>query len=187
MTADKNHEGFLNIPLPDNTSKLYKLVGLADKPLALAELAIHIKSRLPQQETISISNWIPKPQKLDVICESATNEQVITIVGDNSIELASGETKTYNFSVHCLKDGTYPIKVTFSNPFTGEYVWYSINCKAQLSEPEVITIATAVRMKAHKTIMLKNPFETPITMNFICTANEITIPQSLMLLSRYYL
>jgi len=185
MTSDKVDEGFLNIPLPNNTSKLYKLTGTADKPLASAEICLLVRSRSPQKELISISNWINKPQKLSVTYESS--DLMVSFSGSTTTELASGETRMFPFNVHCLKDGNYTLKLRFTNDVTGDYIWHSIHLKAQLIDPEIIVLSTTLRSKLHKQILIKNPLDTSILMTFQSSVNEVTVSPGLTLNPRYYL
>jgi hypothetical protein len=58
--------GTLFIPFPNGTAKLYQLEGIAESPVAEAEVIKDIQSKVLLTEKIVVSNWLRTPQRFRV-------------------------------------------------------------------------------------------------------------------------
>ena len=187
-SEESKHEATLSITLPDKTILTYKLIGAAEKPLPVEVINRDVTCRNYHQETVTVKNWLSSFQKLKVSFEIMNGDPTGTIKGEEFLEISASTSKTFSLSFYAFREGLYPVKLAFTNPITGDFVWYVLNFKAVPSEfVESIYISSIVRQKTIKPFMLKNPTDNTITIAVSCAHSEITVPNTINIPPRYVL
>ena len=81
------HTGTLFIPYPDGTALLYNLNGTALAPKHAAVIQRDVPCKIWYSESLSVSNWLKKPQRFHVVFNKNKVEQSTTIKVMRSLPL----------------------------------------------------------------------------------------------------
>ncbi|KAI9343132.1 hypothetical protein BDR26DRAFT_917651 [Obelidium mucronatum] len=170
------HEGSVFFPLPDGTGLLYKLNGVADKPVSVATITREIPCKTAFTEVLLISNWLKKSQRFKVTTEFAKTDPSTILKGLDYIDVPGLVTREYKMSYYAYKEGVMNAKVLFKNDQTQEFLFYNLAIKS--TPPGVIStleIATSVRLLSTREIVISNPLPTPVTFNAACAHADVSV------------
>ena len=102
-----------------------------------------------------VKNWLKKAQRFRVNWDDENDR----FRGAQSLDVPANGLRTYKLSFFGLKQGeSYESKVTFTNPESGEYIFYNI--KANVTEPIVmgeIKLHAPVRQTMQHVLSIENP------------------------------
>ncbi|ORY39534.1 hypothetical protein BCR33DRAFT_853320, partial [Rhizoclosmatium globosum] len=174
------HEGSIFFPLPDGNGLLYKLNGVADKPLSIATITREVPCKTAYTEVLTVTNWLKKPQRFRVTTEFAKTDPSTILKGLDFIDVPGLVTREYKMSYYAYKEGVMNAKVIFKNETTQEYLFYNLVIKS--TPPGVIStidMTTAVRQTCVKDVIISNPLQTPVTFNASCNHPDINVPHVL--------
>ncbi|KAG2469946.1 HYDIN protein, partial [Polypterus senegalus] len=184
MTTDgKKHQGTVFFPFPDGTGLLYVLQGTADPPKAISTITREVPCKTPYSELLSISNWLPKPQRFRVNIELIKPEKMdatTQLKGLDYIDVPASAKRDYKLSFFSYKEGTFSVKVTFKNETTQEYLYYLVSFKA--TPPTAIgtiEMIAVVRQSASATVRVENPLLIPANFLIECKHSDISVPSQL--------
>jgi len=135
----------------------------------------------PFTESLDVTNWLKTTQRFAVSVERPDDPS--TFVAFNKTFDCSGmQTKSYKLSYTAFKEGTTDLKVTFTNPKTGEYVFYNLQYTTEAAKVlEVIPLETRVRAPISHVITLENPLDDTITVSSSCEKGEIGVPAEIVI------
>jgi hypothetical protein len=170
------HEGSVFFPLPDGSGLLYKLIGVADKPLSVANISREIPSKTNHIEILTVQNWLKKPQRFKVIIEFLVKQDFVTLKGPEFIDVPPLMTKDYKLSFYSYKEGQVTAKVTFKNEQNQEFSYWTLTFKS--TPPGTIStleMATNTRSACVKELSLYNPLPVSVVFNSACNHTEISV------------
>ncbi|KAJ3206444.1 hypothetical protein HDU82_004517 [Entophlyctis luteolus] len=173
------HEGSIFFPLPDGSGLLYKLNGVADKPISVGTITREIPCKTQFIEVLAVSNWLKKPQRFRVITEFAKSDPSTILKGLEFIDVPGLVTREYKMTYYAYKEGVMNAKVIFKNEQTQEFLFYNLMIKS--TPPGTIAtidMVTAVRQICCRDIIISNPLSTPVTFNTSCNHSDISTPHS---------
>lgn len=168
-----------------NDAFVYKLLGIAEDPLAEDKLYFKVKARkretceiiIPQSLNISsnttaISKKLvgkPTDPKIESVKKITYNVQTDLphVSGASSIEVYEGSI-TYEMIVFSPIGGLMSGAITFTNAETGEIFWYTVDIDVVSPEAEgEVEVEAMVRKAASLEISLENPSQEPIEFNVV--------------------
>ncbi|KAJ3159463.1 hypothetical protein HDU86_001781 [Geranomyces michiganensis] len=175
------HEGSVFFPLPDGTGMLYKLYGVADKPVAAGNITRDVPSKTQYTEILPVANWLKRPQRLKVTWEVAKPDPSVVLKGHEFLDLPALFSKDYKLSFYAYREGITMVKVIFKNETTQEYLFFNIAFRST-SAGVIATheLVTTVRQSITKDLPISNPLSVPVTFNASCNSPDITMPHSLI-------
>ena len=142
----------------------YRLLGIADDPLAEEHLVFRCKARTRETFKIPMKKVQMKPpgdggKKKNLPSASAGNYAVETdiphISGPPEISMSASH---YEFSVKSPQGGLMSGSITFTDPVSGTMIWYTMNIEVTSPECESnITVESEVRKAVAVEISLDNP------------------------------
>ncbi|XP_033221021.1 hydrocephalus-inducing protein homolog [Belonocnema kinseyi] len=186
MNAGKSsHKGKLIVKLPGGRPPiLYSLSGTSLPPDVVAKIVRQFPAKTKYTESLSVYNWLNRPQKFDCKIElvkletsSSKNENSIyTFSGNTKLDVPPRGRRDYRAVFHCYHESNFNFKVTFANS-EGEYQYYELQYKVMKPEVlEVIKLTTNVRSTTYHIIQLENPLDNGfIKYNITCPHQDITI------------
>lgn len=126
---------------------------------------------------VTISNPLPRPLNFFV------RRYGPGLIGNNSLEIATGEVGTYNCTFAPVQVGDFTGRLSFCHDEIGEF-WYELKMHVVDSEPEKLTFESALGVPQSNHILLPNRSDTecPLMVENSCPAvfsvspNLITIP-----------
>jgi hypothetical protein len=171
MTASPQqpHTGDLFIPLPDGNALLYHLKGLARPPESSGHIHLDLAAKQASSTSMSISNWLPSTQCFDI---SVTVSEApcpypsgaLTFLIPNKIELDGNVSKDFPLKMCCYCEGKVNAKIQFTNPSTGEYMFYTISAVINSSAIiDQVFLETPVRQLTRQLINIENPLGSEAT------------------------
>jgi hypothetical protein len=172
------HEGSVFFPLPDGSGLLYKLVGLADKPLSVANITKEVPCKCNFTEILQVQNWLKKPQRFKVTIELFKPE-FVTLKGPEFIDVPPLMTKDYKLNFYSYKEGNVSAKIIFKNEQNQEYCYWNITFKS--TTPGVLStldLSTIVRQTTTKELIIYNPLPVTVNFNSSCSHGDISVPHS---------
>jgi hypothetical protein len=151
--APGEYEGMFTLKNPAsevNDAFEYKLLGIAEEPLAEGHLVFKCKAR--SKECFEI------PLKKVSGSSTYTVETDLPYVSGAPTVDVSGATPAYAFSVNSPVGGVMSGSVTFTNAATGAMLWYTVDVEVTSPEAEsVISVMADVRKAVVAEISLDNP------------------------------
>jgi hypothetical protein len=172
------HEGSVFFPIPDGSGILYKLIGLADKPLSVANISREIPCKTNYTEVLTIQNWLKKPQRFKVLFDFLKPDWVM-IKGPEFIDVPPLLSKDYKLSFYSYKEGVVSPKVVFKNEQNQEYAFWNLTFKS--TPPGVlqtIELNTSVRAAVTKEITIFNPLQLAVNFTASSTNSDVTVAHS---------
>eukprot|EP01041_Mallomonas_annulata_P003640 gene3640-7257_t len=153
------HHGKLFVALPDGSAQLYNLLGYAGPPELSGVVSVETPAKKPVNFSLKLHNWISEPQTF--VTNIEINEKpspASFIVAANAVEVGPNGTKEFNARFSSYVEGITKATITFTNPNTGEYCFYSIVARTTTAEVlETISIESPVRQTARYVITADNP------------------------------
>ena len=166
--ASPPHSGQLFLALPDGTARLFDLRGYAEKPTVMAEVVMECAAKKSHTSMAELTNWLPTIQRFFVTVELTEKPSPATfVVVSNVVEIGPNSTKEFPIRFVSYVEGVTKGTITFTNPETGEYVFYALKATTTAADVlEVIEIESPVRQTARYVITVENPLlpELPVTM-----------------------
>jgi hydrocephalus-inducing protein len=173
------HEGSIFFPLPDGSGIMYKLIGVAENPLAQENITKDVISKTLVSESLLVYNWSRKNQKFKVIFEQSKPDSTVVIKGHDFIDVPALLTKEYKFTYYTYKEGVNNFKVTFKNETTQEYIFYNLTYKGlPAGIIDNIEMTTSVRVCKLRDILISNPLTLPATFSATSSATDLHVPHS---------
>jgi hydrocephalus-inducing protein len=173
------HEGSIFFPLPDGSGILYKLYGIADKPLSAGSVSREVPCKTSYTEILPVTNWLKRPQRFKVLIETVKPDPSVIMKGLEFIDVPPLLTRDFKLNFYSFKEGVTNAKITFKNELTQEFVFYNIVIKSL--PPGIISsfeMSTPVRQLCTKEITISNPLATPVTFYATCNHADISVPHS---------
>ncbi|KAH0619415.1 hypothetical protein JD844_000028 [Phrynosoma platyrhinos] len=169
MNAEnKKDQGSLFFPLPDGTGLLYHLQGTTEPPKSAGNIMREVPCKTSYTELLPISNWLNKPQRLEVTTTLKTLDYV---------EVAASAKKDHKLTFFSHKEGIYSAKVTFRNESTQEFLFFLVTFKAISCGPlGTIELTTPVRQSTSSSVKVENPLLYPVSFNTDCKVPDINMP-----------
>lgn len=166
MTKDTPHKGYVFFPLPDGSAVTFGLVGNASEPAPLSDtIERSFAAKEPHTESLQVTNWLKTTQRFTVTVERP-DEPSTFISYNETFDVSGMQTKEYKMTFNAFKEGTTELKVTFTNPKTGEYVFYELQYTAE-SAKVLASIPMETRVREPMSV---SPFPAP------CRATGQLIP-----------
>lgn len=160
VTDGEMHTGSLFFALPDGNAMSYELVGKAFEPRKEDTLTLETPAKKALGIQLPITNWLRQSQRFNVNFDFSDKLDSTVIDGAKSIEVGAASSRDYAMKFYTYKEGVTSGKVTFTNPKTGEYVWFEINVTAVApGSVETINLDTVVRQTAKHTLLIENPLQ----------------------------
>ncbi|KAI8909684.1 hypothetical protein EDD86DRAFT_206048, partial [Gorgonomyces haynaldii] len=180
------HEGSIFFPLPDGTGILYKLIGVADKPMAADTLTREIPCKTAFTEVLPINNWLRRPQRFKVITEFSKPDAGAVIKGHDFIDVPPLHTKDYKFTYYAYKDGPVAFKMIFKNETTQEYLFYNLTYKGlPAGVISTLEIAGVVRQLQTRELTIYNPLSVPVSFNGSTNNSDLTVSHAQSVQPKY--
>ncbi|KAJ3115022.1 hypothetical protein HDU96_001327 [Phlyctochytrium bullatum] len=179
------HEGSIFFPLPDGSGILYKLYGVADKPLTAGTISREIPCKTSYTEILSVLNWLKRPQRFKVIIEVAKPDSSIILKGHDFIDVPALVSRDYKLNFYAYKEGLTNAKIVFKNEQTQEFMFYNVTFKS--TPPGIIStleLTTPVRQMATKEVVISNPLPTAVSFSAVCNHPDISITHSFVVQPR---
>ncbi|KAJ3142605.1 hypothetical protein HK100_000034 [Physocladia obscura] len=173
------HEGSIFFPLPDGSGLLYKLNGIADKPLSIGNISREVPCKTGYTEILAVTNWLKKTQRFRVIIEFTKTDQSTILKGLDFIDVPGLVTREYKLSYYAYKEGVTNAKIIFKNEQTQEFMFYNLAIKS--TPPGVIStvdMVTPVRQLCTREIVISNPLSNSVTFNASCNHPDIAVPHT---------
>jgi hypothetical protein len=177
LEMNQEYAGTIFFPIPDGTGLVYKLVGVAEKPLAQSVINREVPCKKPFVESLKVHNWLQKPQKFKVIIEQQKPEPFVVVRGHDFIDVPGGADREYKFHYFSFKESVSSIRVVFKNESTGEYLYFLVNLK--VLPPTVMAnfdLRTTVRQSMVRSIVINNPLGAPANFTSHCNNYDINVP-----------
>lgn len=174
------HDASIFFPMPDGSGLLYKLAGVADKPLVCETISREFACKTTYVELLNVVNWLKKPQRFRVTTEFAKPDPAVIIKGHEFIDVGPLATKAYKLNYYAYKDGPVSLRVVFRNETTQEYIYYNITYKGLPANVTAsIEMTTQVRQVQSREVIISNPLATPVS--FLCTSSntDLIVPHTL--------
>lgn len=173
------HEGSIFFPLPDGTGLLYKLFGVADKPVSSGTINREIPCKTTYTEVLLIPNWLKRTQRFKVIMEVAKPDPSVVLKGYEFIDVPALYNREYKLNFYAYREGVTNVKIIFKNELSQEFIFFNLTFKSTppgvISTLEMVTVA---RQAITKDITIMNPLVVPVTFSTSCNHPEVTIPHS---------
>ncbi|KTG35348.1 hypothetical protein cypCar_00023228 [Cyprinus carpio] len=116
MTADgERHEGSVFFSFPDGSGILYILHGTSEPPKAEGTITEEIKCKSHHTQTVSLHNWLPRPQRFRAVMELIKPDRsdgIVSLKGLEYIDVPAMDTKNYILSFFTYKEGQYNAKAS---------------------------------------------------------------------------
>jgi hypothetical protein len=173
------HEGSIFFPLPDGFGLLYKLYGMADKPLSAGTVTREVPCKTAYTEILAVNNWLKRPQRFKVFIEVSKPDASVIIRGLDFVDVPPLLTREYKLNFYSYKEGMTNAKVIFKNEQTQEFLFYSIAFKS--TPPGIIStleMTTTVRQVCNREITITNPLATPVNFNATCNHPDVSLTHS---------
>lgn len=185
MTKDTPHKGYVFFPLPDGSAVTFGLVGNASEPAPLSDtIERSFAAKEPHTESLQVTNWLKTTQRFTVTVERP-DEPSTFISYNETFDVSGMQTKEYKMTFNAFKEGTTELKVTFTNPKTGEYVFYELQYTAESAKVLAsIPMETRVREPMSHAITLENPLDQTVTLTSTCASEVVSVPAELQLAPR---
>ncbi|ORX48158.1 hypothetical protein BCR36DRAFT_329786 [Piromyces finnis] len=179
------HEGSIFFPLPDGSGLLYKLSGIAEKPVSSGIISRDVPCKTNYSETLSISNWMKRSQRFKVSFELLKPDPAIIVKGKEYIDIPGLVERKYKVNFYSYKEGTANIKVIFKNETTQEYIFYNLNIRSTPAGViSTIEMSTTARVSILKEIVISNPLSTIASFVTSCNSSEISCLHSFQIQPR---
>jgi len=173
---DTAHQGTVFVALPDGTARSYKLRGYAGPPECAGTINIETAAKKAATTSIKLNNWLGQTQKLLVSSDITERACPATfIIAANAVEIGPNGTKEFPIRYNSYMEGTSKATITFTNPSTGEYLFYNLVAKTTMADVlETVNIESPVRQSARYVITVENPLpaDTVVTMGSIAKPDE---------------
>lgn len=102
--------------------------------------------------------------------------------GRESVSVAPGSSELYKLHFVPLRSGVFTGTVTFSDASTGQYIWFTLECRASdASEIDTIEVIAAVRSAVEIAVPVSNPSNSRLVMRAIYGHASLVGPPSLVL------
>lgn len=174
--TDTAHQGTVFVALPDGTARSYKLRGYAGAPECAGSINIETAAKKAATTSIKLNNWLGQTQKLLVSSDITERACPATfIIAANAVEIGPNGTKEFPIRYNSYMEGTSKATITFTNPSTGEYLFYNLVAKTTMADVlETVNIESPVRQSARYVITVENPLpaDTAVTMGSIAKPDE---------------
>ncbi|XP_037085539.1 hydrocephalus-inducing protein homolog [Pollicipes pollicipes] len=178
----QKHTGSVFLALPDGSALLHGLVGSADPPQPAGRLSSDIASKTTHAQTVDVQNWLAESQRFSARAEVVRSEKDktdLSSVGLNGLDfldVPALATVPYTLNVYCYKEGTFHVKLTFTNDASGEYLFYELSYRvAKTHERRRVELHTVVRRAVAHSVVLERPLESPMTCQVTCNMNELIL------------
>lgn len=144
----------------------FELRGVGEEPLALDNVAVSCDVREAITTTVTVFNHSPAPMTYTATCDLPHTEcpPAVTVPPARLVSDGNGgrtlvpSSAPFSFNFKPLVAGTYLGSLTFADPQTGRYQWYSLELVAKGVAPtQVIPITAQVRTAVAVEIELTNP------------------------------
>ncbi|KAH6569465.1 hypothetical protein BASA62_004836 [Batrachochytrium salamandrivorans] len=179
MGEGERHEGTVFFPLPDGNGILYKLLGVADKPLIAGNINREIPCKTSFTEILAVGNWLKRVQRFHAIFEVGRPDQSVLLKGHDFIEVPPLLSKDYKLNFYAYKEGVTNVKVMFRNESTQEYITYNLTYKATPAGVVACYDMTAtVRQLCTRDIVIFNPLSMPTSFSGTSNNPDIAVPHS---------
>ena len=180
MTKDDNrHESTIFFPLPNGSGLLFQVSGEALPPISSGTVKMNAVAKKRHIELLQVSNWLNRPQRFHCAVEIESSDDTETkLSGAEFIDVAGLATRDYKLNFYCYKEGETKAKVTFTNPETGEYLFYEV--EVSTGPPEVqgtLVLECPARQKVSDKIIISNPLDEDVTFT-ITTEDQQVLVQS---------
>ncbi|KAJ3106206.1 hypothetical protein HDU97_006839 [Phlyctochytrium planicorne] len=176
------HEGSIFFPLPDGSGMLYKLYGMADKPLTAGTISREIPCKTSYTEILTVGNWLKRPQRFKVIIEVTKPDSSVIIKGHDFIDVPGLVSRDYKLNYYAYKEGLTNAKVVFKNEQTQEFMFFNLTFKS--TPPGIIStleMITPVRQMITKEVTISNPLPTAVSFNATCNHPDVSITHSFII------
>ncbi|KAL9642363.1 hypothetical protein ABK040_007361 [Willaertia magna] len=174
------HKGTLFFPLPDGKAILYDLTGETLDPLPSGNINREIFAKENHAETLSIENWLAKPQRFKVVLDELNLKPPSQINALTYVDIPPVSKREYKFNFVPYKEGIIEGKIKFINEETKEFVFYHLKYNVQKARSiGEILIETPLRQRYTKTITIDNPLDKDTTLTVKCDSNDIIVPSEL--------
>lgn len=186
--ANAKHTGSIFFPLPDGTANVFKLEGEALPPEAekASPITMTVPSKKVHTVRVPVTNWLPTSQKFKVnleVTNTTEADEKLVLRGLDTMDVPGNKVKDYKMAYQPFKTGATAAKVTFTNPETGEYLFYDVQLTAgEAGSPPDIKVEAICRQQLTHTIPVENPFNQEVTLQVqlgACTAWDITHPTTI--------
>ena len=179
-TKEAPHEGSLFFPLPDGTAIMYRLEGVADKPLPSGAVDRSVKAKAAHTEVVQVMNWLSKPQRFKAVIELEKGAPSTTLKGAEYIDVPALAERDYKLQFYAYKDGPTLAKVTFLNEATGEYLFYTLSFTAGAADVvSTVALECPVRQIVRSAVRIANPLATDVTLVPKCDDPLVTFKDKL--------
>ena len=137
-------------------------------PSLATQVMMECAAKKSHTSMAELTNWLPTVQRFFVTVELTDKPSPATfVVVSNVVEVGPNSTKEFPIRFVSYVEGVTKGTITFTNPETGEYVFYALKATTTAAEVlEVIEIESPIRQTARYVITVENPLlpEIPVTM-----------------------
>jgi len=143
---------------------MYSLVGVANPPECVDQIATTVKAKQSIFVTIPVKNWLKVSQRFKVTWKlDEGTSKAIFLRGANTFDIPGNTSKDFRLNVIAYKEEECKFTITFTNESTEEYIFYDVVVTVEESDSmSTIDMAAIVRETTTKFITLENPLETKV-------------------------
>ncbi|XP_014245825.1 hydrocephalus-inducing protein-like isoform X2 [Cimex lectularius] len=176
MTSDfiPYHEGKLYIQFPNGTCIVHGLKGEALEPNTESRTTWCIDTKTQETKYFQIVNWLNEHQRFSVSAHvKAIDCPPYSFTGSAYIDIAANSSRMYPFTVYISKETEFEFELTFTNPKTKEFIWFTTMVKVSTKGPlGTYYLTSQVRTTIFQELELLNP--TDETQSIILDCQEST-------------
>ena len=181
MTAeDAPHRGSVFFPLADGSAILYALEGIADPPGPAGAISESRPCKQMHAVPLKVVNWLKQPQRFRVDIRVTDKDESTVLRGHEHLDVPAGLERDYALHFYAYKEGMTTGEVHFINDKTGEYLFYTLNLKAEAAGVlQSIAMQAPLRQLTVHQLPLHNPLDVPVAFTATVNNSEVSVPASL--------
>ncbi|XP_064015890.1 LOW QUALITY PROTEIN: hydrocephalus-inducing protein homolog [Pogoniulus pusillus] len=180
MSAGRQHQGSVFLPLPGGAGLCCLLQGAAEPPRCSGSILRRVRCGTPHTELLPVSNWLRSPQRFQVLLRVLKPESLESsslLQGAGHIEVPGSATKDYSLTFLSYREGVFSTMVTFLNEVTQEYLFHRVTFQATPAGPiRTLELSAAVGHRVAATLQVPNPLPAPVTFAIRCKVPGLRVP-----------
>lgn len=153
------HSGSVFVALPDGTAVRYSLKGTASEPECSGTVTKEAPAKSSLTVPLRVDNWLQETQRFHVTIDLAEGTEPSTFLrGAETLDVPQNGTREYKLGFYAYKEGKTTGRVTFTNPKTGEFLFYDVELTATApGVVETISLEAPVRQSVKRVVTVENP------------------------------
>jgi hydrocephalus-inducing protein len=182
MTPEgEKHSGSVFFPLADGSAMLFALEGTALAPQAAGTVTKTVTCKAQHTLPLTVKNWLSQPQRFRVDFRAPDKDPATELGGHQYVDVPAGLSRDYALSFSAHKEGATAGQVHFINEKTGEYLFYTLELKAEAAGVlKTLEMNAPLRQLCTQPLPLSNPLDVEAKFTTQCDNAEVTLPPQLV-------